>query len=214
VAGRGACASLWPPGPPILQGMAFHAPPAFAAWQHRDARVGFEVVFLYPDGDGYRVEGETCAVEDCNAWAVQYVIGLGPRWTTGSARVVGRSAAGRRERRLDADGAGCWRIDGAAIPELDGCLDVDLESSALTNAFPVRRLGLEIGQGAEPPSAYVRAVDLSVERLEQRYVRLDDDGRRQCYAYSASRFGVECVLVYDEDGLVVDYPGIALRAGA
>lgn len=94
---------------------------------------------------------------------------------------------------------------------LDGCLDVDLESSSLTNALPVHRLGLEVGQGADAPAVWVRALELGVERLEQHYVRLEDDGSRQRYRYSAPDFGFECQLSFDEFGLVLDYPGIAVR---
>jgi hypothetical protein len=151
-------------------------------------------------------------VEDGEAWLVRFVIDLAAGWTTRAARVVARSVAGMHELRLDADGAGGWEINGAAAPELDGCLDVDLESSALTNAFPVRRLGLQVGERADAPAAYVRAFDLAVERLEQRYVRLDDDDNRQRYHYSALAFDFECELVYDASGLVVDYPHIARRA--
>jgi hypothetical protein len=193
--------------------MPFNVPPPSAAWRHCDAREGFEVVFLDAARGHCHFDGGTTAVEAGEAWVVQYVLDVGGGWTTRSARVVGRSAAGRRELSLDADGAGRWHIDGAAAPELDGCLDVDLESSALTNAFPVHRLGLEIGQHADVPAAYVRARDLRVERLEQRYVRLDDDRDRRRYRYSAPGFGFECRLVYDEHGLVLDYPGIAVRAG-
>jgi hypothetical protein len=193
--------------------MTSNSPPSFAAWRHRDARDGFEVVFLDAASDRSRFDGGTTAVEGGEAWAVQYVVDLAHDWTTRSARVVSRAAAGRREVRLDADGAGRWTIDGAAAPALDGCLDVDLESSALTNAFPVHRLGLAIGLRADVPAAYVRVPDLRVERLEQRYVRLDDapDGKQR-YHYSAPAFDFECRLVYDEHGLVLDYPGIAVRA--
>jgi uncharacterized protein len=192
--------------------MAFVDPPSFAAWQHRDARDGFEVVFLRSDEEGHRIEGCTTAVEAGEGWAVEYVISLASDWTTRAARIVGRSALGVREVRLEGDGAGAWRIDGAAAPELDGCLDVDLESSALTNAFPVHRLRLDPGQQADAPAVYVRAPNLHVERLEQTYVRLHDDGHRQRYRYTAPRFGFECQLCYDELGLVLEYPGIAVRA--
>ena len=192
--------------------MPFHAPPRLAAWQHREARSGFEVVFLNADGDGCRIEGQTAAVEDGEAWAVHYLVSLDPAWITRSARVSGLAASGRLERRLEADGAGGWQVDGEPAPRLDGCLDVDLESSSLTNAFPVHHLGLEIGQAADAPAAYVRALDLSVERLEQRYLRLGDDGNRRRYHYTAPRFDFACELVYDEFGLVLDYPGIAVRA--
>jgi hypothetical protein len=36
---------------------------------------------------------------------------------------------------LRADGDGSWVVDGRPAPQLDGCLDVDLESSSMTNAF-------------------------------------------------------------------------------
>jgi hypothetical protein len=51
-----------------------------------------------------------------------------------------------------------------------------------------------------------------VGRLEQRYVRVADKGARQRFDYTAPAFGFSCVLVYDESGLVLDYPGIASRA--
>lgn len=113
---------------------------------------------------------------------------------------------------LRSDGAGRWRIDGRPAPHLDGCLDVDLESSSLTNAFPVHRLGLPVGEHAGAPAAYVRALDLSVERLDQRYTRLADAGSRERYHYAAPAFEFECELLYDEYGLLLDYPGIATRA--
>ena len=182
-----------------------------AAWRHRDARAGFEVVFFHARGDGRRAEGSTSAVEDGEPWVVSYEIVLAADWTTRRAVVASRSRHGRREIRLEADGAGRWLLNGTAAPELDGCLDVDLESSALTNAFPVRRLRLAAGAEADAPAAYVRALDLRVERLEQRYVRLEDEGTGQRYRYAAPAFDFECVLTYGTDGLVADYPGIAVR---
>jgi hypothetical protein len=189
--------------------MPFREPPENAAWRHHDAREGFEVVFLHSREDGYRVEGHTAAVEAGEAWAVWYVIALDSGWVTRAAQVWGRSASGARELTLQADGAGGWRINGVAAPHLDGCPDVDLESSALTNAFPVHRLGLAIGQEADAPAVWVRAIDLTVERLEQHYVRVGDGER---YDYAAPGFGFESQLSYDEFGLVLDYPGIAARA--
>ncbi len=168
-------------------------------------------MFVRSDDDGYCLVGGTTAVEQSEAWIVDYAITVSAGWLTRSAVVSGQSAAGRGELRLETDEAGRWWIDGSAAPHLDGCLDVDLESSALTNAFPSHRLGLEVGQVADAPAAYVRALDLTVERLEQRYSRLDNDGNHERYRYSAPAFSFECELIYDESGLVVAYPGIAVR---
>ena len=82
----------------------------------------------------------------------------------------------------------------------------------MTNAFPVRRLALVHGESAQAPAAYVRAPDLRLERLDQRYRRLEDEGGRSRYHYAAPEFEFEALLVYDEHGFVVDYPGIAERA--
>jgi hypothetical protein len=192
--------------------MPFSALPAAAAWQHHDARLGFEVSYFQPADHGYLITGCTTAAEDGQTWVVSYAITLDETWTTRSARITGRSASGLRRARLEADGHGRWRIDGEAASHLDGCLDVDLESSAMTNALPVRRMHLRAGDLASAPAAYVRALDLTTERLDQDYTRIADEGRYQRYDYSAPAFGFTCRLLYDESGLVLDYPGIAVRA--
>jgi hypothetical protein len=192
--------------------MDFAPLPATAAWQHQQARSGFEVVYFQPLADGCRVEGWTTALEDGKTWAVEYTIDLDRAGATRSARIRGRSAVGLSSADLQADGAGRWLVGGVPAPHLDGCLDVDLESSAMTNALPVRRLGLAPGAGAAAPAAYVRAIGLAAERLEQTYWRAPDEAAGQHYDYAAPAFDFACRLSYDESGLVLDYPGIAVRA--
>ena len=193
--------------------VSFVPPPATAAWQHQHARSGFEVVYFQARDGACRIEGWTTAIEDGRTWAVEYAIQLDATWTTRTARVSGRSASGARSTVLEADGAGRWLIDGEPAPHLDGCLDADLESSAMTNALPVHRMGLRVGARAAAPAAYVRALDLAVQRLEQTYARATDDASHQRYDYTAPAFGFACRLIYDESGLVLDYPGIAVRVG-
>jgi uncharacterized protein len=186
--------------------------PATAAWRHLDARVGFEVLFLGHENDCYHLDGHATAVEDGGAWGVRYALTLDSSWATRSAHIVGRSTLGEHEIRLESDAAGSWRVDGKPMAELNGCVDVDLEASACTNALPVNRLKLQVGQAADTPAVYVRAGALQVERLEQRYERLPNAGERARYDYSAPRFDFRAVLVCDRHGLVLDYPGIAVRA--
>src|SRR4051794_32447089 len=189
--------------------------PRTAAWRHKDARDGFEVVVWRPAGAGHLVEGHTAAVEGGEAWAVHYAIDLDRDWRTLRAHVTGWSASGVHERIMEPAGAGAgaaWLVDGEPAPHLDGCLDVDLESSALTNAFPVHRLGLGIGAAARAPAAYVRVLGLTVARLDQEYSRIGDQDGRPRYEYTAPAFDFSCELIYDAAGLVLAYPGIAVRA--
>jgi hypothetical protein len=187
--------------------------PPTAAWRHvGTARDGFEVVFLRAEPDGYRLEGHSTGVEDGQAWGIRYILTLDTGWRTLSAHIFSLSALGARELKLEADGTGGWRVNaGPAPPEIAGCLDIDLEPSAFTNAFPVNRLKLEVGQRADAPAAYIRSADLSVERLDQTYARLEDDGDNYRYDYEGPRFDYRDELVYDRFGLVLDYPGIAVR---
>lgn len=195
-----------------VNAVSFAPLPPEAAWQHRGARSGFEVVFFCGRTGGCLIRGCTTAVEDGMPWAVEYAIQLDSAGATRSARVSGRSSAGSCSIVLEGNGKGRWLVDGERAPLLDGCLDVDLESSAMTNALPVRRLGLAVAARAAPPAAYVRAAGLAVDRLEQTYLRTPDAAAHQCYDYTAPVFGFQCRLTYDRSGLVLDYPGIAVRA--
>jgi uncharacterized protein len=182
-----------------------------ASWRHVRARDGFEVLFVRDSGDGVRCEGEVAAVEDGVAWAVSYGLLLDSEWRTRSAQVACLSPTGRATSLLEGDGHGRWRVDGEPAPRLDGCSDVDLEASVFTNALPIRRLRLAVGESADAPAAYVRVPELRVERLEQRYQRLHDDGPHTRYDYQAPAFRYGAILAYDESGLVVEYPRVAVR---
>jgi hypothetical protein len=182
-----------------------------ASWRHVGARDGFEALFVRGSADGVRCEGQVAAVEAGVAWAVSYGLLLDPEWRTRSAHVAFLTPTGRAASLLEADEHGRWRVDGVPAPRLDGCSDVDLEASVFTNALPVRRLRLAVGESADAPAAYVRVPELRVERLEQRYQRLHDDGPHTRYDYRAPAFRYGAILAYDESGLVVEYPGLAVR---
>jgi hypothetical protein len=184
-------------------------PPTTAAWRHAGARVGFEVAYLRTHGTGWRLEGCTTAVEAGETWVVEYLVEVDAAWTTHHARITSRCTSGLFHVEVEADGTGSWRVDGRTAPQLQGCLDLDLESSVLTNALPVHRLGLAPGARAEAPAAYVRVPILAVERLAQTYQRLPGDAGR--YAYAAPAFDVASELRYDASGLLVTYPGLAAR---
>ena len=146
------------------------------------------------------------------SWLVAYEIDVDDDWVTRRASVTNRTVDGTRTTVLDADEHGRWRVDGIPAPHLNGCLDVDLESSAMTNAFPAHRMGLDVGETLclRPPPTCGHWTSRST-RLEQTYERLPDEDGRQRYNYESPAFDFTCQLTYDESGLVVDYPGIAVR---
>ncbi|MDZ5619405.1 putative glycolipid-binding domain-containing protein [Nocardioides sp. HM23] len=176
--------------------------PPFAAWRFVDAVDGFEVMYAEPG----RLRGHTSAVEDGEAYAVTYEITLDDRWRTRRVQVSSDTVAGTRTTVLVSDGDGRWTVEGHPAPHLDGLVDVDLEASACTNTLPIHRLRLPADEVVTASAVYVQALDLTVRRLDQTYRRLDDHR----FDYT-SEGDFRAVLTYDDAGLVLDYPGIAVR---
>ena len=181
--------------------------PASAAWRHVVARDGFEAVFIQRTRGGWRFQGHSTAVDAGRPWTVQYDVTVDSAWRTRRAEIWSWSETGHCHRSVEADGTGRWHVDGAPAPALDGCLDVDLEASACTNTFPVHRLAMVPDQSYDAPATYVRAANLDIERLEQRYTSRGAG----IFDYEAPASDFRCQLQYDPSGLVVDYPGIAVR---
>jgi len=130
--------------------VSFAPLPATACWEHRAARSGFEVAYFQAAPGGWRMDGTTAAVEDGQTWIVSYSIRLDAAWFTREARITSRTASGSRETLLACDGESRWRIDGRPAAHLDGCLDVDLESSALTNTLYIWHYNTDFGHYLMP----------------------------------------------------------------
>jgi uncharacterized protein len=169
------------------------------SFRHLGVREGFEVAWYTPR-TGLR--GGSTFVEKGAGHHIAYEIELASDGSTVAAtiRSLDRTVAVTRA-------GGTLLIDGAARHDLSECPDVDLESSVVTNALPVARLGLAVGETGRALAVWIRA-DLSVERLEQMYTRLD----AHRYDYVSHFDGFRTVLEYGDDGLIVNYPGIACRA--
>lgn len=62
---------------------------------------------------------------------------------------------------VEADGHGGWRnlLTGRALPDLDGCLDVDIGMTPATNTLPIKRLQLQEGESRDIFAAYVPLPD-------------------------------------------------------
>ena len=191
--------------------MRLPPPPAAASWSHQGVRAGFEVAFFRDLGVGHRLTGHTTAYESGALWSVGYEVIVDGAWRTVEVQASNLSAAGTNELVLARDAGNRWIVNGELQPELDGCLDIDFESSAVTNTLPIHRLDFVVGTGIDVPAAFVRADDLRVERLEQRYLLTEVTPEGMLFHYESSTFDFECDLRYDLAGLVVEYPGIATR---
>jgi hypothetical protein len=182
--------------------------PPVGAWRLLGAYEGCEVVRFGRNGSGTVLAGTTVGVEEGTPWSIHYVIGVADNWHVRHATVTDHAG---NELDIQADGLGSWTVNGVLHPELDGCLDLDLEASVVTNTLPVHRLALPVGHEGESKAVYVRTFGLAVERLDQTYRRLPDAGGMLAFDYQSPRFGYRDTLHFGPDGLAVDYPGIGAR---
>ena len=101
-----------------------------------------------------------------------YNIDCDVRWNTQSARVSGSVGNTRIEVVVERDDRE-WRLNEVARPEVDGCVDIDLNFSPMTNLLPIRRRPLEIGQSME-----VRGSLVALPDVRARAARADVRPRR------------------------------------
>jgi hypothetical protein len=140
-------------------------------------------------------------------FAARYHITCDLHWR--ALRLEAELVGGHPRIVLTSDRAGHWRDEaGRALPELEGAIDVDLPITPFTNTLPIRRLGLAAGRSADLRVVYVRLTAASVTLDPQRYTCLEE-GRR--YHYESLDSDFEAEIGVDEDGLVLDYPGLFRR---
>jgi hypothetical protein len=191
--------------------MRLSTPATAASWIHRDARAGFEVAFVSETSTGHRLTGHTTANESNRPWSVGYEVETDSAWRTLTVAASNLTEAGTRALSMTRTTGDRWTVNGEPRHDLDGCVDVDFESSAVTNTLPIHRLDFTAGVVVDAPTAFVRAEDLRVERIEQTYTLIERAAERLRFHYESPTFDFSCELEYDLGGLVVEYPGIATR---
>lgn len=135
---------------------------------------------------------------------VAYHLQLDPDWQVLRASVQEGDAQVDLSRNSD----GTWRDrDGVLLPDLAGCIDVDISVTPFTNTLPIRRLQLAPGESAEIRVVYIRVPELVLRPDRQRYTNLG--GRR--YRYEALDRGFATELSVDDSGFVLEYPNLFLR---
>ncbi|HEV2128210.1 MAG TPA: putative glycolipid-binding domain-containing protein [Thermomicrobiales bacterium] len=140
---------------------------------------------------------------------VRYQVVLDEHWVVRGVAITTEIAHGSPTViELRSDGKGNWtNSDGSPLPQLDGCIDIDISSTPFTNTLPIRRLDLREGQSEMVHAVYVNVETLRIEAWEQRYTRVDAGTVR----YESATSGFQRDLDVDEDGLVRNYPGLFTR---
>lgn len=165
---------------------------------------GLEHLHLTETGDGILARSAVIGTDDGLAFGARYEIHLESDWTFRSLLLERMDGA---RLILERDSNGDWRREGTPLPALAGCIDIDIAATPFTNTLPIRRARFEPGQPQRFHMAWIPLDSLEPMVDEQIYTKRDD--RR--FRYQAADGSFEAELTLDDDGLVVDYPGLFVR---
>lgn len=164
---------------------------------HESARLSLEA--------GRRVLGGAAAFAHRGApCRLDYWIECDAAWRTVSTVVGGWIGDRAVAVEIRVDRSGRWRMNGEAQPQVEGCVDVDLNFSPSTNLLPIRRLGLAVGEEAEVATAWLRFPTLALERLPQLYRRTGE----RAYRYESNGGAFASDIEVNDAGFVTRYPGL------
>jgi uncharacterized protein len=173
---------------------------------------GTEHLRLHVYSSGIAADSVVIGVAKGRPFRARYEVRCDPGWRVRSVRVAEVDSKAPTIDLL-ADGEGSWTTrDGATVPELGGCVDVDLSMTPFTNTLPIRRLGLAPDEPAELSVAYIQVGKTRAWAEPQRYTRLKSPLGGELYRYESLDSGFTADLLVDADGLVLDYPGLFRRA--
>ncbi|MFD7133342.1 putative glycolipid-binding domain-containing protein [Streptomyces sp. NPDC059894] len=141
---------------------------------------------------------------------VSYELDTAEGFVTRRLAVTVETAERTRSLDLRHDGRGGWTADGERLPGFEDALDCDLGLCPLTNTMPVLRHGLHRAPGERRLlMAWVSVPALTVRPSWQTYTYLGPGERGARVRFVSGTFRSD--IVFDEDGYVVDYPGLARR---
>ncbi|WP_244817212.1 putative glycolipid-binding domain-containing protein [Caballeronia sp. Lep1P3] len=179
-------------------------------WSQRDG-AGLEYVALDARPDAVVIESTIVGESEADAFGAMYRIECDARWqvTRLAVKLAGGAAIDLTRKDGDNGAAHAW-TDASGAPQegLRGCIDVDISATPFTNTLPIRRLQLQPGERRVIRVVYVHVPAMNVRAVEQAYTCLDADGR---YRFEGLDTGFSAEITVDQDGLVVDYPGLFKR---
>lgn len=173
-------------------------------WRRLDAP-GHDACRVDRDGSGWRLEGTAVFRHDDGEPArFDYGVACDSSWRSLRGEVAGWLGARRVALTIERSPAGVWALDGAAVPGLERCVDLDLGFTPATNLLPLRRLALAEGEAAEAPAVWLDVAGGTLAELPQRYERRG----AATYWYEAPTAGYAGLLEVTADGFVRRYPGL------
>jgi hypothetical protein len=184
--------------------------PAILTWRaHDDPRM--ESVRVQLSGNRIKAYGRivSAATDSLPAFSASYDLVTDEAGATKRLSLTVTMAQRERQLSIARDEENMWLVqDHSGIKSraaYDGALDVDVVFSPFFNALPIRRTGLyQRADSVSVPVVYVWLPDLTVAGMSIGYSSAEDGIKLHSPV-------ADTTVTVDDDGFIVDYPGLAER---
>ena len=173
-------------------------------WRRLD-QAGHESARLSYRDFSWHLNGTAVFAHQQQPCRLDYLVICNRKWQTVSGRVTGWIGNRPINIEISADPSRRWWLNGKETPEVEGCIDLDLNFSPSTNLLPIRRLELAVGNEAKVRTAWLRFPGFMLEPLDQLYRRTD----RATYRYESGGGTFVTELRVNEAGFVTLYPDLS-----
>ncbi|MCP1305716.1 putative glycolipid-binding domain-containing protein [Paenibacillus tyrfis] len=182
--------------------------PADIVWRPSTG-IGYEHLKVREDNNQIFIDSIVIGSQHNNEiFRIRYDIVLDQSWVTRAVTI--RYLGEDQGLSLSSDGKGIWKDEqGQIIPELSGCIDIDISCTPFTNTLPINRLSYEPSQQQEIQVVYISAAELNYKPVKQNYTLLESRKDSSVFRYQSGNF-MENITV-DSNGIVVVYPNLFYR---
>lgn len=135
---------------------------------------------------------------------VDYRLSLDHSWRTLNVDVVIQTNNTFTSRQYTTNGRGQWYINNALLPEMEGCEDVDISLTPLTNTLPIRRLNLKTDERQSVNVLYIDVLQRDIRPGTQYYTCLRPDR----YLFETGDGSFKAEIETDEHLWVKRYPNL------
>ena len=178
---------------------------------------GLEHIYLREQAKLIQVVSSFIGVIDQRGFQLDYVLELDRKYRMRRATL---SISGGKSLVLISDSDHWLKGDAPthALPEFNGCIDIDITATPFTNTLPIRRIDWQVGQSEDLKMLYITVPELTLSVSRQRYTCLEKSAEGGLFKFEliegAGSTSFEALLPVDADGLVIDYPGLFKRVWA
>jgi hypothetical protein len=176
---------------------------AIALWKRLDTP-GHDACRLVQLDDGWALEGTAVCREVTGIAQLTYRVVCDREWRSRDGRIRGWIGERVVDVTITRESDGTWMQNGAAVPRVHSCVDLDFGFTPATNLFALRRLALGVGGSADAAAAWFDPSTRAVTILPQRYTRRT----QEAYWYESPTAGYAAELIVDANGFTRVYPDL------